>query len=623
MIRIFTFAAILLLFMAAQAEESKEQALSGEIKAETEKTEPAKTEPAKTEPDNPGPDNPGPDKNEVKYSVYSKNQFNLHRDFKLTTESVPDTYIDMSTETGGEVKYRNYTFGLRKNMLLFIKKNPSKEQSDNGDGTFSLNPINNQVTTDHYKFSDEFFEHGWQQYIDRIYMKGDWKNINVTVGDFYESMNRGLIFSMTKDPIVGDNSIRGLSINSKIDKFHAKLFGGVANPNLRDFATKQRTQESHDELWGTEFGYNMKKVDVAVEYAGGYYGDYTIYKSGTGEAEQSKLFHIIGAYVSMNEIFPQFSLYAGATILPYGYERQEYINFIKKTVINRQDMALGNSVFLSTMKWFDFCGDRLTITAEMKRYDKYFLNYTYMESTDFKRVYFNPPSLMWQELEINNQFDTWAGRGKVSFAENNVTGAIYSVEAAGGKSLYNDDKYIGIYEPEDFYFLGATFDKRFSQFFVTAKLAFMDLKGETTGGGKTKRETIFANLVLGGNISKFSAKLNTDLYHKEVRYRNLLEYSNYIEIRNILDMSWANMYFLALSGTYSKNNLPEFDGLSSLNTSDNRPKYYPGISIGFKYKIVRISAFYGKEKGGKVCSQGQCRYIPDFTGFKSELEIDL
>ncbi|MBR4489746.1 hypothetical protein IKP13_03845, partial [bacterium] len=154
-----------------------------------------------------------PKNEEIKWKFYSKNKAHVFIDEKIQGGAAKDTYGVLQTEDFGEITYKNWSFGIRKTLLFFADKE-----------------YDEYVNNFDYVYSHEHFNHCWEQYLDRIYAKGKWKNIQFTAGDFYESMNRGMAFSMKNDQVYGDNSIRGGNIAANYNGFFIKAFGGRANP---------------------------------------------------------------------------------------------------------------------------------------------------------------------------------------------------------------------------------------------------------------------------------------------------------------------------------------------------------------------------------------------------------
>ncbi|HQN71915.1 MAG TPA: hypothetical protein PLB16_00730, partial [bacterium] len=241
---------------------------------------------------------------EVIWKTYSKNKSYTYIDHKTKTGSEEDTFNVYKNESFMEGSYKNFSLGGRKTLIVFTNKDfdPSVAEHD-------------------YKYSNELLNHSWEHWLDRIYFKGKWKPVQFTLGDFYESMNRGMAFSMKNDPVYGDNSIRGLNITSSVKGFHLKAFGGRANPQIRDKATFQRMHETDDWLAGMETGYKWKKFEFGVQYGYGNYGKYNLLPTSEGIYKETidveKEFHLAGAYISLKNPFPRFNWYAGAVYVPF------------------------------------------------------------------------------------------------------------------------------------------------------------------------------------------------------------------------------------------------------------------------------------------------------------------
>lgn len=552
----------------------------------------------------------------VKWRFYSKNKSHIYIDYKATSASEPEKFGLLYSQDFAGVQYKNFSLGLRKTMVVFAKKDFDKTMIDHD-----------------YQYSNELFNHSWEHWLDRMSFSGKWKPADFTVGDFYESMNRGMAFSMKNDPVYGDNSIRGGSVNVHHKGFHLKTFGGRANPQIRDKATFQRTGEADDWLAGMEIGYKWKRLDFGIQYGYANYGKYRLENFVTSEdiyknTFSEKEFHLTGAYISLKNPFPGFTFYSGAVYIPFGYE-----NTITKDVIDGKDSFFSgtektdlqnSAAFYSSALYYLDLGkkkSRLTFKVEAKLYSNYYLNYTRMENADYKRRYFNPPTLLPMDLQIDNEFDTWAIGAKISFKDNQLTKAKYSVNFVKGNSLNNKDSispYVPALGPnyleEDFYYAAAEGEKHFQNFNLKMNLGLHYCLGEKQPDPTedNKRYWIISGIHLGGYISKFSYKFNNDYYNKDMMFNGTHKQDNAHELKTVLDLSWDNRYFLTLKNTYWHNN--HDDGLEN---------WYPGAAIGFKYNTVKFYIFGGLEKGGLTCDGGACRVLPDFKGIKAELDVAL
>ena len=553
-------------------------------------------------------------KEEIKWKFYSKNKAHVFIDEKISGGEAKDTYGVIQTEDFGEITYKNYTFGIRKTLLFFAGKDDDYDYVRNFD----------------YVYSNEHFNHSWEQYLDRIYVKGKWKEAQFTVGDFYESMNRGMAFSMKNDQVYGDNSIRGVNISLNYNGFFIKEFGGLANPQLRDSATFKRMNESDDWLYGMEAGYKWKIAEAAVQYGYGNYGKYDLYDNAKKNISAEKEFHFIGSYVALKNPVPGFSFYAGAVYVPYVYEnttvttqRKENDPRIEKEKTDLQNAA---AFYSSALYYFDF-GEkksRLTFKLEGKMYNKFFLNYNRMEDTNYqKRRYFNPPTLLPKELQIDNEFDTWAVGGRVSFNEN-YSGIKFHADLVKGNSLGNKSalpqskppNLILDYQAEDFWYSALSGEKEWEHVSLSAGVGWHTVDGNSDS--KNSRDWIIAFIHIGGFVSDWSMKLTNDYYHKDYWLGDIHKMDNVHELKSVAEVSWKykrlHELFAAVKNT---------TWIEKENGGSYSPDFYTGGSIGYKYKFLRTYVFGGLERGGFTCDGGTCRYLPDFKGVKAEIEINL
>ncbi|MBP5405794.1 hypothetical protein J6Z19_01420 [bacterium] len=556
-------------------------------------------------------------KPEITWKFYSKNKAQIFIDEKVMKDSEKaiekDNYGVIQTEDFGEMTYQNYTFGIRKTLLFFVDK--------------ERDILNNNFD---YVYSDEHFNHCWEQYLDRLYAKGKWKNFQFTAGDFYESMNRGMAFSMKNDQVYGDNSIRGGNVAANYNGFFIKAFGGRANPQLRDSTTFKRMNEADDWLAGMETGYKWKIAEAAVQYGYGNYGKYdlvTPVKTATVKTGVSaeKEFHFIGSYVALRNPFPGFSFYAGAVYVPYGYENTTESSQVRENEpnINKEKNDLQNAAafYSSVLYYFDF-GEkksRLTFKLESKMYNKFFLNYNRMEDSDYqKRRYFNPPTLLPKELQIDNEFDTWAIGSRISFNENH-SGVKIHADLVKGDSLGNKKalpqsrpNLILNYQAEDFWYSALSAEKEWKHISLSAGVGWHTVDGNSDR--KNSRDWIISFIHVGGFVSDWSMKLTNDYYHKDYWLDDIHEMDDVHELKTVAEISWKykrmHELFAAVKNTTWIENV-------------RGSSFYTGGSVGYKYKFLRTYIFGGLEKGGFTCDGGTCRYLPDFKGVKAEIEINL
>ena len=574
-------------------------------------------------------------KDEIKWKFYSKNKVHVFIDEEYLKKKSDgkvvedkDTYAVIQTEDFGEISYKNYSFGVRKNMLFFADKERDESVSHN------------------------HFNQGWEHYLDRIYVKGKWKEAQFTVGDFYESMNRGMAFSIKNDPVYGDNSIRGINMSLNYSGFFIKEFGGKVNPQLRDSTTFRRMNDADDWVAGMEAGYKWKVAEVAVQHGYGNYGKYNLKEENSGSLKKGvdteKEFHFIGAYFALKNPFPGFSFYAGSVYVPYGNETTTESTQFKenapKIKPKKSDLKNAAAFYSSALYYFDF-GEkksRLTFKLESKMYNKFFLNYNRMEYWEYqKRRYFNPPTLLPKELQIDNEFDTWAVGGRISFNENH-SGIKFHADLVKGDSLGNSgalpeskgtDNLNIIYRDEDFWYSEFGAEKDWKHVSLSAGVGWHTVDGNSDR--KNSRDWIIPYLHIGGFVSDWSMKLTNDYYIKDYWLDGSHEMDNVHELKTVAEVAWKykrthELFAAVKNTTWIERERKAVSAAVGKNEESKKeekgsysPDFFTGGSVGYRYKFLKIYVFGGLEKGGFTCDGGTCRYLPDFKGMKAEIEINL
>ena len=566
-----------------------------------ESLEPERTTSPPTSPRHPA----GP----IRFSGYSTSRAQIHLDAKAEEGSTPENYGDIINETLIEASYDAYTVGLRKNLVLFFLKNndPAVKNYD-------------------YRYSPEAFNHGWMYYLDRLYASGSWRlgggDITVRIGDFYESMNRGLFFSMLRTPGGEDNAVRGGEISFERSDFHVKTFGGVANPFLRDRTSLERMGKANDTLWGAEAGWRIAQMlEMGVEYGGAVYDDYTVHRQNWDNPDsfrtyQNKYFHLVGFYADLFRLIPRTTGYLGATLVPAGADRLIQEAAWGETRL-RTDLSLANALYFSFTNWHPIAKSRLTLTLEGKRYERYWLNYRTMEDPDYTRRYFNPPSLTWDNLLLLNDLNTMGLRARAQLTDNDITGLTAAIEFVGGLSEKYRERWQYKKENtphEDHWFVAGSLERKIGSASVGAKAGYRAIN---SSNDPYNGKTLYANLTGGIGVAGFSAKFNLELYRRDLVWLDTVEEQGAIEQRHILDLSWRNSLFLSYVGTFYRNKF------ETLFYAKDEETYYPGGSIGYAYRNLRLSLFGGFMRGGLTCIGGICRNLPDFKGIKLELDVKL
>jgi hypothetical protein len=156
----------------------------------------------------------------------------------IPNQHVDDFYGDWFNRLYIRAYYWKMSFGLRLDSAVFFNT------MDRGE---AQQLIVDELGAANLALENDFSREVHSRYTNLIYPAKLWlgfkhKGIEVTAGDFYLQLGRGLVFSVRKIDEVGiDTTVRGgkLKLRKKFDDFRGELtvFGGQLNPIRTDFST--------------------------------------------------------------------------------------------------------------------------------------------------------------------------------------------------------------------------------------------------------------------------------------------------------------------------------------------------------------------------------------------------
>ena len=119
--------------------------------------------------------------------------------------------------------------------------------------------------------------------------------------------------------------------------------------------------------------------------------------------------------------------------------------------------------------------------------------------------------------------------------------------------------------------------------------------------------------------ARYTGGLNSDIEHGKLV--STIDFEGQYIIREILSKehitNWFLSYTLSHSGKFSVSALIELSNDPFVLVDNNSREIYPSVSatywIGRKNKLT---AFYGKRRGGPACTSGVCYDVLDFEGFE-------
>lgn len=533
-----------------------------------------------------------------------------------TSSTFLPNHLTLYNSTRLKAQMDNWTFSIRKQLFAMIGM-PIKEGEE-----YSLS-------------NDMFFNHGPKYYLERIALTGRWKHFNFTAGDFYLSLNSGLMLAMKPSEKDGDNSIRGTKIVFRNKSFSSTTFGGYANPMLRDIALEKRMKDGWDWLFGTDFSYKYKKMSWHLGYTGAYYLPYAVETATAASAEipfeydsqvVEKNFHLVGASMRTSGLWKGFSSFAGFTMVVDGTDDMTTTLYLSDALqSNKQtnNMAGAHALYLSARQWWDIKGERLTISAEANRYSRYFVNYDRVEDPDFKRDYFSVPDLIPDNYELNTPYDNWGMKLRIALAEKRLTKLNIAIETAFLWSLgQTDQSFIRNLGDTTDWYIGGSVDRSWKQFSFKVKGGYHRKEDIIEPSSSIEAEVIewgYINLLLGGSFKKQSLKSSSELYIKNDPGE---EWENAVDFRQTLDWTInSRITFSLLLSYWNSSTVPDSESLRA--TDPDEQNWYPGASISVHHKRMKFLVFGGQVRGGQVCTGGVCRELPDFSGVKLEFDLKL
>ncbi|MDI6839672.1 MAG: hypothetical protein QMD71_02265 [bacterium] len=224
-----------------------------------------------------------------------------------------------------------------------------------------------------------------------------------------------------------------------------------------------------------------------------------------------------------------------------------------------------------------------------------FINYNKLGIGDMAYRYNLMPILNRSGYSINN------GRDEIGF-QLNVNKAIGEVVFEGSYSEIDTKDTTEIEKDKKIleYYLGADFRN------FNGSLKFLSLSGDVAPHFNKRRE------------------LDTELYSN---FKNIEATFSMKKIEGVTFRDTIPFFDIGLTV-----GIPVFDILTVYSNYTRRSKEVieesPGIEwygIGIRAELDKVSfdSWYGKEKGGYVCSAGVCHYLTPFEGFKLKLNISL
>ncbi len=443
------------------------------------------------------------------------------------------------------------------------------------------------------------------------------RNVELTLGDFYVTLGKGLTLAVRKVADVGvDNKIRGAEARLKLGSLKLHAFGGLLNIKNFEPGTGFIYKDLDDIITGARAEYRYKKYIKA-----GIHGAYIQHPRLQNTLRE---FYRYGATIELPRPVKWLSAYAEIS----GFERKDTFTPFDATQIDpiRRDRTNGLGLY-SNMTLF--LGPA-TILLEGKAYDN-------LENI-FPGGDLADPDVSGTNLNASEARDTLLTRKAINLlidpptAERLRSIVLSNITIAGGRfrADWRINRSVVPYlsvghfrvEGEGLFGLRneatnglAKSEKHITPAFGGVQLRWTSGQMSAEAGYRGRFETSDGSLVRADThllvdmhqhlMGKFSTEVFFDGRHVEETTNEWVEGRASVSLLH--QAGWS------LTGAYEF-----YTGSTAFNT------HYPSIAGQYQLnKNLMIRALAGGERAGLKCSGGVCRFFPGFEGGRLEINLRI
>ncbi len=435
--------------------------------------------------------------------------------------------------------------------------------------------------------------------LEKISLSSIQKSFEITAGDFYVRVGRGLALDLTRvDDMFRDTTLRGGMLKVHTQWVDGQVFGGWVNPLDADGFSGIPVWVPSDVIGGGRVEIRpTPAVALGVHYIG------AGIESQMAKARNAT--HIVGGSVELP------SLWQGALSV-YG----EY-NLINR--VGDQFVESGSGAYVGvTANW-----GGLAVLAEFKYHRRFELSNPANKTGGWKvpperwdhawkggvfspplLIYHRPPTLMWKKQEVLNNHDVIGPRLRLDYR---IAGWGSTLWASYGRFFRSDGAVdVGFFDS------GITVNDVFGGLQQQLSAGALELtagyRADKLDQGGTDFRHIFAEGELATRVYKHHS------IDVEVQYRRVLktakEYSKFL-----VAASYRPSKYFAGGASYEWTD--EFDKRAP---GAGARKHFGGVTATANITPSTFArAFIGSTAGGLRCMDGSCREIPSFIGARLTL----
>jgi hypothetical protein len=489
--------------------------------------------------------------------------------------------------------------------------------------------------------------------LERTTLRVDTRHVSAYGGDFNVQNGRGLGLSVRKiDEIGVDASVKGARFDWRTKPIRGSVFGGFANRQNSDFATRQLLSDpgypAQSYTFARDVGQNACSVDRALDpdvgnpiwtvcsdlVAGGRvegtlpgridvgahyvyldFGDELVARTDTVVIDEH--LHQIGGDIGRARIGGVWDTFIGAS----GIIRNPNLrgtNFESE----RYD---GYGVYASNT----FYAGTTTVLVEAKHYTDYLMALTQGSLMQ----YTENPTLEREDQQVPGNLNasggrmridhTWRDQGVTLFGntlEYVFTENLGQSQFDAADSRFASHNYGGLIyrKPKSDFVLQASGGYRYERFMDEDRL-----------GGTLRRRFPHAELYLSIPVGKTGDLTHALSLRAEGRWENIRFGASEDFFRGLFVIGYSLSPWFSISYLQGiDTELPTQPGEPSLTRercsnapgSTCRPHLWPGVQARITlWDASFLRIFAGRQVGGRVCVNGSCRTLPDFEGVRTEL----
>ena len=429
---------------------------------------------------------------------------------------------------------------------------------------------------------------------EKVYFQIDKRMWDLGLGDFYTNLGRGLTLSMLKNDQFGeDDTLQGGIANLKTTYVSARALGGFVNEgdSLEFKPERAKTGEP---------GYDKRDI---------------LYGGGVTTGHPS--FVVIGGNAILGDLqvpedapFPDFEkedtiqLYSASIEAPdfiYGnfYGEYAWLEFVDNKELIDDVEYEGRGAYAALLA---FAGP-VTLIAEGQDYYR------------FEFAHHEPPSLEYDKTAFSHapRTDDIIGyRGRIDFLVPRIDTLVYA-------AYYNSQTHETLPENLADHYSGQEYMEWIEHAYGGIEKTFANAAYAFAGGGYREiPEGRWIHGEVDGAVPVAPRhQLGATAHLKQFAGFGTNQDIDYGSQQYTLDYSFSP--WVTCTAGYEYSDEPAAAGVGPAD--DEEPHFYFGQVTVEPTQHVRVTAFYGREKGGLKCAGGLCRTVPPFEGAKMDLQL--